>query len=187
MPPKIKVTKEEIIYKTLNLVRKSGEDGLNARSIASALNCSTQPIFSNFYSLEELQKAVAEKAYDLYTDYLHREVESGKYPKYKALGMAYIRFAKEESQLFKLMFMCDRHGEQFIPTDDFNFSVKLNMEQNGFSEEKAKLFHLEVWTAIHGIATMLATSFLEFDWEFISNIVTDIYQGLRSRFLTEKE
>ena len=32
----------------------------------------------------------------------------GKYPPYKASGMAYIRFAKEEKELFKLLFMRDR-------------------------------------------------------------------------------
>ena len=35
----------------VDLIRKSGEDSVNARSIATALNCSTQPIFSNFSSI----------------------------------------------------------------------------------------------------------------------------------------
>lgn len=187
MPPKIKITKDEIVSKTLNLVRENGEEGLNARSVALALNCSTQPIFSNFSGLEELQKAVTNKAYDLYLSFLNNEVKADKYPKYKAFGMAYIRFAREEKQLFKLLFMCDRKGKQFIPTQDFNASVQLIMEQNGLSEEKAKLFHLEIWTAVHGIATMLATNFLDFEWDFISSMITDVYQGLKFRHVTENK
>ena len=97
MPPKIKITKEDIISATLNLVREQGEEGLNARSIASKLNCSTQPIFSNFSGLEELQKTVTERAYNLYLEFLEKEANLGKYPKYKAFGMGYIRFAKEAS------------------------------------------------------------------------------------------
>ena len=58
MPPKVKVTKEEIINAALALVRENGTDAINARSIAASLACSTQPIFSNFATMEELQKDV---------------------------------------------------------------------------------------------------------------------------------
>ena len=46
MPPKIKVTKEDIIRIAIDCVRESGEGSLNARNIASRLGASTQPIFS---------------------------------------------------------------------------------------------------------------------------------------------
>ena len=36
-------------------------------------------------------------------EYMQREVESGEFPAYKANGMAYIRYAKEEKELFKLL------------------------------------------------------------------------------------
>ena len=181
MPPKIKITKEDIILATLNLVREQGEEGLNARSIASKLNCSTQPIFSNFSGLEELQKVVTERAYNLYLEFLEKEAKLGKYPKYKAFGMGYIRFAKEEKELFKLLFMCDRRGKILTPTSDFDESVKLNMQNIGLTENQAKLFHLETWTAVHGIATMLATNFLDFEWDFVANMISDVYQGLKLR------
>ena len=96
MPPKVIITKEEIIKTALEMLRKNGEGALNARSIATELNCSTQPIFSNFATMDELRAAVIADAYQLYLDFLKRESESGEYPKYKAFGMAYIRFAKEE-------------------------------------------------------------------------------------------
>ena len=41
MPPKIKITREEIVDTALNLVREAGEQALNARSIAAKLKCST--------------------------------------------------------------------------------------------------------------------------------------------------
>ena len=34
------------------------------------------------------------------------------YPPYKAMGMGYIRFAAEERELFRLLFMRDRSGEE---------------------------------------------------------------------------
>ena len=42
MPPKVKITKQDIIDTALALIREGGESALNARAIAAALNCSTQ-------------------------------------------------------------------------------------------------------------------------------------------------
>lgn len=187
MPPKIKITKEEIIKTAVELVRASGEQSINARVIATTLNCSTQPIFSNFSTMDKLQDAVIMAAYDRYLVFLKNEVESGRYPQYKAFGMAYIRFAKEEKELFKLLFMCDRQEKELTPTLDFNVSVQMIMNANGVTKEKAELMHLEMWTCVHGIATMLATSFLALEWTLISNMLTDVYQGIRTRHLTEEK
>ena len=187
MPPKVKVTKEDIVNVSLELVRKNGVDAINARAIASALNCSTQPLFSNFESMEELHATVGSAAYDLYLDFIRVEVESEKYPQYKAFGMAYIRFAREEKELFKFLFMRDRTDDDTSPDSDFEQSVQIIMENTGLSHEKAMLMHLEMWIAVHGIATMHATSFLTLDWELISNVISDIYQGIRTRHLEEIE
>ncbi len=186
MPPRVKITKEDIIKTAVELVRAGGEQSINARAIAMALNCSTQPVFSNFSTMDELQKAVVDAAYLRYLGFLKKEAESGKYPKYKAFGMAYIRFAKEEKELFKLLFMCDRKGGELTPTLDFEASIQMIMQANGISREKAERMHLEMWTCVHGIGAMLATSFLTLEWELISNMLSDVYQGIRARHLSEE-
>ena len=186
MAPKVKVSKEDIIKTTIELVREHGADFINARAIASALSCSTQPIFSNFNSMEELQDETIRYAYGVYLDFIKRELESGKYPQYKSFGMAYIRFAKEEKELFKLLFMRDRTNEELSPSPDFEESVKLIMETNQVTQEKAMMMHLEMWTCVHGIATMLVTSFFSLDWEFISDMITDIYLGIKARHTSEE-
>ena len=184
MPPKVKITKEEIIRGAVMLVREKGAAALNARAVATALDCSTQPVFSNFSTMDELVGATIAAAYEIYLNYIKKEVESELYPKYKAFGMAYVRFAKDERELFKLLFMCDRQEKELIPTVDFEESVNMIMKANGISKETAELFHLEMWSCVHGIGTMLATSFLTLDWELISNMITDVYQGLRARHIT---
>ena len=120
-----------------------------------------------------------------FLSFLRSEMESGKYPPYKSFGMAYIRFAKEEKELFKLLFMCDQSQKSWTPTLDFEESVKMIMNANGVTKEKAELIHLEMWTCVHGIATMLATSFVSLEWELISDILTDVYLGIRARHLSE--
>ncbi len=186
MPPRIKINREDIINTCLEIVRSSGTEGINARNLAAALGCSTQPIFSNFKSMEELEEATISAAYQIYLNFIKREVESEKYPKYKAFGMAYIRFAREEKELFKLLFMRDRRGEDLSPSPDFDESVEWIMQTNGITREKAMLMHLEMWSCVHGIGVMLATSFLPLDEEIISKMTSDIYLGVRSRHLLEE-
>lgn len=181
MPPKVKITKNDIIKTALSIVREGGAQSLNARAIAGRLACSTQPVFSNFATMEELEKATCSAAYEIYLSFIEQEVKSEKYPRYKAFGMAYIRFAKEERELFKLLFMRDRNGEDLSPSRDFEESIEMIINANNISYEKAALMHLEMWSCVHGIAVMIATSFLELDHELISTIISDVYHGVRAR------
>ena len=186
MPPRVKIKKEDIVHMALHLLRGNGEGAVNARSIAAALGCSTQPIFSNYATMEHLERAVLSAAYAQYLDFLQGEVQRGQYPPYKAMGMAYVRFAKQERELFKLLFMRDRSDEDTSPSVDFEGAVQMIAKANGVSPERARLMHMEVWSCVHGIATMLATSFLSLPWELISTMLTDVYQGIRARHLSEE-
>ena len=187
MPPKVRITKEEIVNTAVELVRISGEDAINARTIAAAINCSTQPVFSNFATMEKLREAVIEASYERYLGFIKSEVESQKYPPYKAFGMAYIRFAGQERELFKLLFMRDRSGEDTTPTTDFEQSVQMIMDANGVSREVAQLMHLEMWTCVHGIGVMIVTSFLTLDMDLVSQMLSDIYHGIRARHRKEAD
>lgn len=183
MPPKVRITKESIVNTAVELVRRDGVGAINARTIAKELNCSTQPVFSNFATMEELRLAVVDAADTLYREYTEQEVASGKYPVYKATGMAYIRFAKEEKELFKLLFMRDRSAEQKeVQTEDTQKLFTLVQDNTGVSHNSAKLFHLEMWAYVHGIATMMATNYFEIDTDLISEMLTDAFQGLKRRY-----
>ena len=157
MAPRIRITKEDIINASVELVRRDGEDALNTRAIASYLGCSTQPIFSNFSSMEDLKLSMVKKADE---------------------------FAKEEPELFKLLYMRDRTSESTLDEDEAATDEVLKnvMENTGLDKDSAMLFHLEIWAFVHGIAAMLATGFLDLDRDLISRMITDTYQGLKHRF-----
>ena len=186
MAPKVKTTKEAIIDAAVEIVRESGEQALNARTVAARLGCSTQPVFSNFDSMQQLRLSVVERADRLCRDYIQQEINSGIYPAYKASGMAYIRFAKEEKELFRLLYMRDRSKED--PQSELEISSEMEsiiQANTGFDPQTCKLFHLEMWACVHGIATMLATGFVDLPWELVSKMLTDIYQGLRKQYAME--
>ena len=183
MPPKVKITKEDIVLAGLEIVRRDGEAGLNARSIAAVLGCSTQPVFSNYDSMDELRMAVLGGAEGIYARYVQEEIASGKYTDYKASGMAYIRFAKEEKNLFRMLYMRHRTYEQTLNEAHlFDQMEEIVQDTTGLEKDRARLFHLEMWAFVHGIAAMMATGYLELDMDLVCDMITDAYQGLKNRF-----
>lgn len=188
MPPKFKFTKVEMINAALNVTRNNGISGLTARALAAELGCSVKPIFGLFKNMEEVQQEVLTASNLLYQNYLREDMAKGKYPPYKASGMAYIRFAKEERELFRLLFMRDRSNEKIEENKEEIKPLMQLIQQNlGISEDDAYLFHLEMWLYVHGIATMIATSYLDWDDEFISRVITDAYMGLKYRYTEGKD
>ena len=188
MPPKFKFTRDEITNAALNVTRKNGISGLTARALAAELGCSVNPIFGLFKNMEEVGQEVFIASDLLYQNYLREDMAKGKYSPYKASGMAYIRFAKEERELFKLLFMRDRSREKIEENKEEIRPLMQLIQQNlGISEDEAYLFHLEMWLYVHGIATMIATSYLDWDDEFISRVLTDAYMGLKYRYTEGKD
>ncbi|MBR3837064.1 MAG: TetR/AcrR family transcriptional regulator [Clostridia bacterium] len=178
MAPKRKITKEDIISGALELAKTDPERAWKARGLAAHLGISTQPIFTHFSGMEEVKECVLKRAYALFEKRMQEEIEKGKYPVYKASGMAYVSFAREEPALFRLLYMRSRRGEN-TEGDRLTEGLWGVVEsQTGIGGDKAKLFHLEMWSCVHGIATMLATGFLDLNEEAISLILTDLYQGL---------
>ena len=180
MPPKPKFTKKNIADAAVALVRQSGMEALTARAVAARLGCSPKPIFGLYESMAQLREAVIARAQACMAEYTERTVQSGEYPPYKAIGMAYVEFAREEKELFRLLYMRDRSREETAENREALAPVLDIIQKNtGLDREKAYLFHI--------IATMLATSYLDIDKETVSSVITDCYQGLRAYFIGGKD
>lgn len=187
MPPKFKFTKKEIINASLEIIREKGPDFVTARSIAAKLSSSPKVIFSWFNNMEDLWHETMKSIEELYNSYIVSDMSKNKYPKYKASGMAYIRFASEEKELFKLLFMRDRTNESFTDDDaSIEPLLYLIMQKSGLSFDEAKLFHLEMWVWVHGIASMIATGYLNLEIQLISEMLSDVYNGTMMRFKEKK-
>ena len=65
----VKNTKEDIVNAAFEIVKEKGIEGLNARNVAQKLNCSIQPIFYQFATMNELKQAVFEEIHEIYKDY----------------------------------------------------------------------------------------------------------------------
>lgn len=186
MPPKVRFAREEIIAAALDIVREGGMTALTARSLAAKLGSSAKPVFGLFENMQEVQTEVMLAANTEYQSFLRTEMMRGIYKPYKASGMAYIAFARKEKELFRLLFMRDRTDEQIDAKDDSIDDIIAIISRNtGLSAEDARLFHLEMWIFVHGIATMIVTNYLDWEEEHVSRALTDAYEGLRMRWCGE--
>ena len=181
MPPKVKLTKENVLAAALDLVRREGIGALNARDLAGELNCSTQPIFSNFVSMSDVRDSVVVAAYELYAKRTAEEMASGEYPPYKASGMAYIRFAKDEPHLFAAIFMRERRENAPLelerdPVTETAISALMNC--TGLSYDDACTLHLEMWLFVHGVASLYVTGFSTPPLDKVSELISDVYHGV---------
>ncbi len=188
MPPRTKISKNEILFAATEMLR-NGEE-INARALAKKAGCSTQPIFSNYFSMDDLKKDLIAKANEVYQSYLLKAFQDESMPKYKASGMGYVRFAREEPKLFALLFMRDRRSE-VLPTEteavkEVEPIIKIIMKNLDVDEEIATKFHTSMWVFVHGIATMIATGYLEWDEETVSRALSDEYAAKRRSLLDNK-
>ena len=184
MPPKSRFTEEQIVSCALDIARAEGMGGVTARAVAGRLGASTKVIFGVFPDMETLRARVMDAADALYERSIAREMAAGEYPPYKASGMAYIRFARDERELFRVLFMRDRSREDIrAPEGDLTPFVRIIRDAFGVSEETALRVHLEMWVYVHGIASMIVTGYLDWDMNTVSDMLTDIYQGIMARLI----
>jgi len=138
--------------------------------------------------MEELRSDVMQAAEKLYRRYIEVGMKDPAYPPYKASGISYIKFAKEEKELFKLLFMRDRSQEKIKQDrEDISELLHLISANTGMSMDDAYMFHMEMWIFVHGIATMIATSYVNWDKETISRMMTDAYQGIKERYKDKRK
>lgn len=176
MPAKRKIQKEDILQASISIISHEGLGALNARKLAKKLGCSTQPLFYIYENMDDLKKDVIDEIVKIFD----REVlksETGQL-EYKDIGINYICFAKEEPELFKLMFNNDMNEEAFGFINLFHSANKIFetiSKQTGMSNEDAKQFHLRMWLYVNGIASLVAHQTVEFNDEEIAGLLKDQY------------
>lgn len=182
-----KNTREDIVLGALELVKEKGFEALKARDIAKRLNCSIQPIFYQFKSMEDLKVAVCEKIYKIYCEYM-LSGENTDTP-YKAMGNSYVRFARDYPELFKILFMqkAEVNSSNFMQIDYLADKVISEGQKfTGLSFDEQKDFQLKVWIFTHGIASLTVTETLKLNDEEIDKIISDSIRQMSKGYKIEK-
>ncbi|MBR0081896.1 MAG: TetR/AcrR family transcriptional regulator [Clostridia bacterium] len=176
MPPRVKFQKEEIVNAALETVRAKGPESLTAREVAAALGGSTRPIFTWFDSMESLKGEVRALAAERYRGYLERGLRESV--PFRGVWRQYLRFAKEEPSLYKLLFLTRPTGASGGAVEALRFSQELARESvmriYRMDAYTADCFFRDLWLAAFSFATMIVTDECPYTEEEILAIGTEI-------------
>ena len=175
-----KITKEIILEKALEIIRTQGIEKVSNREIAKKLNSSIRPIYYQFKNSEELYNELLMKMETyFYSFLLDNAVED--IPKYKQIGINYIKFAKEEPNIFKALFMKKNNlvVENFIgQIKEFKEIEKFVKVSTNLKNEEIKSFHVKMWIFTHGLATLIASNTINFNDQQIRDLLSHEFQAL---------
>lgn len=181
MPTTLKITKEKILDAAFSIARSYGINKVSNREIAKRLNCSIRPIYYQFKNVAELNKELYVKIEKFFYKFIMDNMIDTM-PLYKQVGINYIKFAREETNLFKFLFMTrsDLIPKELISKDqeDFKELVKLIKISTKLSDKDVESFHIKMWIFAHGIATLSANNTVEFNDEQISHLLSLEFQAL---------
>lgn len=176
MPPSVKFTKEEIVNAALQVVREKGTAALTTRQIAAALGVSTRPIFTYFQNMQQVQEAVRQAAQALYHSYIKKGLEQ-VHP-FIGLGEQYIRFATQEPELYRLLFLplAPGSGNKAMEEMERTQNLVLDFLQQIYQldEAAAKRFFRDVWLVAHSLAALIVTNCCPYSPEEIRQILTSV-------------
>ena len=176
MAPKNKFTKEEMVEAALRVVRANGIDALTAKTMADALGTSTQPIFTAFGSMDGIKKevyAAAIRVYDRYTEAGLQE----RIP-FFGVGMQYIRFAREEPELYRLLFLTRAQDKSFSAMRSMQHLQALVrptlMDIYRITEQEADLYFRDLWFVVHSLSTLIVTGDCPYSDREIGQVLTGV-------------
>ena len=180
MPPKAKFTREEIVAVAVEIIRDSGVEAITAKEIGARMGTSTRPMFTWFKTVEELRAAATEEARRIYNQYAERGLSMT--PPFKGFGMECIRFATEEPNMFRLLFM--QKTEQNSTLDFLNHEEHMAQIRSAIMTTfhidavEADWLYENLWIYNHGLATLCATKTLCFTEEDVALKLGDLCRGL---------
>ncbi|WP_462282963.1 TetR/AcrR family transcriptional regulator [Ruminococcus champanellensis] len=176
MPPSVKFTKEEIVNAALQVVREKGTAALTTRQIAAVLGVSTRPIFTYFQNIQQVQEAVRQAAQALYHSYIKKGLEQ-VHP-FIGLGEQYIRFATQEPELYRLLFLPLAPGSENKAMEEMertqNLVLEFLQQIYQLDEAAAKRFFRDVWLVAHSLAALIVTNCCPYSPEEIRQILTSV-------------
>ena len=182
MPKQAKIGREDVLAAAAEIVRRDGEERVNARAIARELGCSTQPVYSLFRNMEGLKQALTEEAKKRYRAHIDGYLEKGGPSRYQSYGMGFVRFARDEKGLFRFLFLSGRTSDPF-----FEDIVREMVSLYHMPEETARAFHADMSVFSFGLAVLISGNSDALTEEDIADAFAREFYALYGFYFPERE
>lgn len=161
--------KKALMDAAIESIATKGEVEFSLRDLSSHAGVTHAAAYRHFSSKKDILVAIAEQGYmslsEKFKNILSKNLED-----IEGLGIAYVQFATENPQHFKVMFHPD--VKTYEPEDSnvslghktFSYllsSVEANKKSGRFADQDSNLIAMSAWAAVHGLATLIVNDSLE--------------------------
>lgn len=158
MPPKLKVTREQIKEASMNIAATSGIEAITAREIGKRLNVSSRPLYSIFSSVDDLKREIVADICDFFSAELSKDRDSSD--DFFKVGLNYLDFARNHREFYLILhstglkYMDDRlKSARDIIVEQIRNKSDYYAE---FTKEEMSDLYRKMGIFTHGLADMLA-------------------------------
>ncbi len=178
------ITKEGIINSAISLIEDKGIEFLNARGLAQYMNCSTQPIYLSFKSMEELKLALLEACKMKLEAYLIQEY-SKEANLFMGYLMAYISFAYQHPRIFEYIYMKNAYQNNEADQHMIEVIVQGIMKAGSYDYDTAYRFYLQSFVYAHGFSTQIVSGYIQWDITEIRALMEEEFEALKLKYKGE--
>lgn len=157
-------TETAILEAARDLLAAGGLDAVSMRAVAAQVGLSATAIYHWFDGKEDLVDRVVQHGFRRSEAYMWKAIEDlpvGSLDRVAALGEAYIRFALENREYFKIIFAIQtptpRHIDDVPGQGGYRVlrqCVIEAMEAGNIRREEPDLVVLYLWSVVHGLVTI---------------------------------
>lgn len=157
--------RESIVAAARDAIAKEGLERFSLRKLAGDLGVTAPALYAHVRGKEELIGAVAEAEFQRFMARLATVEDADPLTRIRADCRAYVSHARENPELFKLMFqfrpvITERpRGDEFAAaTQTFqrgSAAVQAAVDQGLFATDDALTAGLTIWTAVHGLVSLI--------------------------------
>ncbi len=159
------VTRSAIVDAARELIRSEGLDAVSLRRVGRAVGVTAPALYAHVEGKQDLLEAVAATQYAELVDRLSAIDANKPADRVRASCHVYVDLAVAEPELFRVMFLFPPAVDQIDPlglevdaaTEAFTISAAISREavDSGALIGDPTTISLALWTASHGVATVL--------------------------------
>ncbi len=168
-------SKEYLMKKSVEFIKKYGYSNLTVRELAKYIGCSTQPIFKNYANFELYKSDLKNYLRKDYEIFINKYIDLGNY--LYTISYAYSLYAKKEPNVFYSLFMTELAGtrtiDEVLNTERNIKTIEAIMKQYSISLDKAKSIYRDIRFYTHGIATQLCVKSIKLTDKELSCLIKD--------------
>ncbi|MBQ6845062.1 MAG: TetR/AcrR family transcriptional regulator [Agathobacter sp.] len=183
MPSSPKILKETILETAYNMLIQNGYTAINIKTVAQELGCSTQPISRQFGSMDGLREELLQYCLMKFSSAFSIK---GEHVTDIVLGVAkgYIDLAYDYPNVYKYLYMSDHEGKQMsdvthsLRSNNYETVIQMLMKEYEITYESAYDFMKNMEYYVHGIASYIATDYVEIPKEDLMKRIKSVRDAL---------